>query len=287
VKTVGLVVNYEKKNVWKLTEKLETWFNSKGIKVSRPLYQQVTTDDDFSTRVNSLGTVDLILVLGGDGTLLNTARAVAGQEIPLLGINMGNLGFLTEIELDDVFDSLEQLTTGEYRTEDRMMLKCSMLRKGKIIEEFAALNDIVVTKGAFARMISLVAFIGGHYVDTYSADGLIVSSPTGSTAYSLSAGGPIVSPEMELMLVTPICPHTLYSRPLVVNPEKTVRIILKSRFGEVMLTVDGQYGFKLEQGDEILVNKAPWKTKLIRLKGKTFFHILREKLRESGGNNRI
>jgi NAD+ kinase len=287
MKTVGLIVNLNKKNAKELVGKLETWFQYRGITVKKPCFDPYHNNFSPSRMDSHLEKVDFMLVLGGDGTLLNTARAVAGLEIPLLGINMGHLGFLTEIELADVFKSLEKLISGEFWMEDRMMLKCSVSRNGSITDEFNALNDIVVTKGAFSRMICLEAYVDNHYVDTYYADGLIISSPTGSTAYSLSAGGPIVSPEMELMLVTPICPHTLYSRPLVINPICTVNIMLKSQFEEVMLTVDGQLGFKLIKGDEIIVKRSSWKTKLIRLKGKNFYHILRTKLRESYVRNEV
>lgn len=289
MKDICLVINLKKENAVKVADQLEAWFLKHNIGVIRCEQNPGFESEEFLTLEsgNNLVNVDLILVLGGDGTLLNTARAAAPYQVPLLGINMGHLGFLTEVELDDMFFSLEKLVTGEYRMEERMMLKCLLMRKGITIGEFLALNDIVVTKGAFSRMIFFDIFVNNRYVDTYPADGLIVASPTGSTAYSLSAGGPIVSPDMELMLVTPICPHTLYSRPIVIGANKEVRVILQSELAEAMLTIDGQHGYKLAQGDEIIVRESPLKTHLIRLKSKSFFDILRDKLRESGGPNRI
>lgn len=288
MKKVGLVVNIQKENALEVARGIEIWFQDKGTEViwlEQKSYFQ--GKKDTVPPLNLSSDLDMILVLGGDGTLLNTARAVAKNQIPLLGVNMGHLGFLTEVELSGMFYSFEKILNGEFRTEERMMLACNVVRKGQAIKSFLALNDIVVTKGAFSRMIMLDAFVDGHFVDTYPADGLIISSPTGSTAYSLSAGGPLVSPEMELMLVTPICPHTLYSRPMVVCPQMEVRVILRSEKGEVMLTVDGQYGYKLEHEDEIMIKKSSLKTRLIRLQEKTFYDILREKLRESGGHNRV
>lgn len=284
MKTVGLVLNSKKKNTLEVADKLVKWFKSKGIKIKKPAQiENLKNQEYLTTAYGELAeSVDFIVVLGGDGTLLNTARAVAEYQIPLLGINMGFLGFLAEVELNDLYVSLDRLLLGEYFIEERMMLECSVMRDNVQVGEFVALNDIVVTKGAFSRMISLDAFVDDHYVATYPADGIIIASPTGSTAYSLSAGGPIVSPEMDLMLITPICPHTLYSRPLVICPQQFIKIKLRSAMAEVMLTVDGQNGYKLQQHDEILVKKAMWKTKLIRLKEKTFYDILRQKLRESG-----
>lgn len=287
MKSVGLVINLQKKNVLKVAKEISQWFHQHNIQLYefRNSFCHINSDspDDLAKQ---FGKLDLVLVLGGDGTLLNTARLTAPFQLPILGINMGYLGFLTEVDLENLFFSLERLVTGEYSLEERMMLRCELKREEKIIDEFLALNDIVVAKGPFSRMILFDAYVNDQYIDTYSADGIIVSTPTGSTAYSLSAGGPIVFPEVELMLLTPICPHTLYSRPMVIGPDKNVRVVLKSDIEDVMLTVDGQHGYKLIKGDEIVVKKSPLQTKLVRLNKKSFGDILRNKLRESGGNNR-
>lgn len=285
---VCLVINLNKQNVLAVAQQLENWFTDQQVAVIRCVQEVANSGPAalFSEPKDLWQQADLIIVLGGDGTLLHTARAAAPFQIPVLGINMGHLGFLTEVELVEMFSSLEKLIAGEFRLEERMMLSCQLIRNGLTIGEFLALNDVVVTKGSFGRMISFDLFVGQQYVDTFSADGLIVSSPTGSTAYSLSAGGPIISPDLHLMLVTPICPHTLYSRPLVVGPKNLVRVVLKSELAEVMLTADGQYGYSLEKGDEVIVEEAAVKTRLVRIRGRSFFDILREKMHESGGSHR-
>lgn len=287
MKLVGLVINLNKKNVLKIAEDISKWFYQQNILLYECKNNFCRINSDYpEDMAKDLEKLDLILVLGGDGTLLNTARLAAPFQIPILGINMGYLGFLTEVDLETLFFSLERLVAGEYRLEERMMLRCELKRKGNLIDEFLALNDIVVAKGPFSRMILFDTYVNDQYIDTYSADGIIVSTPTGSTAYSLSAGGPIVFPEMELMLITPICPHTLYSRPMVIGADNNIRIVLKSDSEDVMLTVDGQHGYKLVRWDEIIIKKSSLHTKLVRLNSKTFADILRSKLRESGGNNR-
>lgn len=287
MKSVGLVINLKKKNAGEVAEKIGKWFAQHDIILHEYKNNFCTKSTDLSDHIgNAFAGLDLILVLGGDGTLLNTARMAAPAQVPILGVNMGYLGFLTEVDLDSLIISLERLVSGEYRLEERMMLRCELHRNGSMVEEFLALNDIVVAKGPFSRMILFDAYVNEQYIDTYSADGIILSTPTGSTAYSLSAGGPIVFPEMELMLITPICPHTLYSRPMVIGADKHIRIVLKSDSEEVMLTVDGQHGYKLVRWDEIIIKRSPLHTKLVRLNSKTFADILRNKLRESGGHNR-
>ncbi|MEL7564205.1 MAG: NAD(+)/NADH kinase [Dehalobacterium sp.] len=287
MRSVGMVINLKKKNVLKVAEEITKWFHQRNISLCecQNNFCRIKSNHSDDT-VKEFEKLDLILVLGGDGTLLNTARLAAPYQIPILGINMGYLGFLTEVDLENLFFSLERLVSGEYRLEERMMLRCELKRKGNLIDEFLALNDTVVAKGPFSRMILFDTYVNDQYLDTYSADGIIVSTPTGSTAYSLSAGGPIVFPEMELMLITPICPHTLYSRPMVIGAGNNIRIVLKSDSEDVMLTIDGQHGYKLVQWDEIIVKRSPLHTKLIRLNSKSFADILRNKLRGSGGNNR-
>ena len=254
MKAVGLVINLKKKNVLEVAEKISQWFHQHRIKV----YEY----KDYFSNINCVSSdksiknfenLDLILVLGGDGTLLNTARSAAPHQIPILGVNMGYLGFLTEVDLENLFYSLERLVSGKYSLEERMMLHCELKRERCIIDSFLALNDIVVAKGPFSRMILFDTFVNEQYIDTFSADGIIVSTPTGSTAYSLSAGGPIVFPELELMLITPICPHTLYSRPMVIGPDNNIRIVLKSESEEIMITIDGQHGYKLRKQDEVII----------------------------------
>jgi NAD+ kinase len=287
LKSVGLVLNLKKPHAVSMAEQIVLWFGKKQITVRIPrgeavecgLHDLACSDDWF------LENLDCIIALGGDGTLLSTARAASQTGIPLLGVNLGHLGFLTEIELPDLYPSLEKLVAGEYRVEERMMLEARVNRRGKVAADFLGLNDAVVTKGPLSRIIKLDTFVGDEFIGTYPADGIIVSTPTGSTAYSLSAGGPIVTPELQLIMLTPICPHTLSSRPMVVSSEAVVRIVLKSEQAQGMLTIDGQAGFLLARDDEIVVRKAAHPARLIRLKGRSFFEVLREKLREGAVNN--
>jgi NAD+ kinase len=282
VQNIGLVVNWSKPEAIKVANELVTWFLAKGIQIS---LQQSPTNTIENTQVLSRSTacnVDCILVLGGDGTLLNTAGEYVENSVPLLGINFGQLGFLTSLELSELYVGLNELLSGNFSVEDRMMIEAQVIRKNKVIKSFHALNDIVITKGAFSRIIKLEMYIADQYIDTYPADGLILSTSTGSTAYSLSAGGPIVAPNLEVMLITPICPHTLHSRPMVISPYQEVMISLASTQAEVMLTVDGQQGFKLDENDIIKIKKAPFKSHIIRFPNRSFFDVLREKLREGG-----
>jgi len=228
---------------------------------------------------------EVVIVLGGDGTLLSVARSIAHTGIPILGVNLGQVGFLTEMEVDDLTEYLPKLFKGEFYLEERMMLEAWVWRTEKNRAYFYGLNDIVVTKGAFSRMIKLETFVNDQYIDTFPADGVIISTPTGSTAYSLSAGGPIVYPQAPVLLITPICPHTFFARPMVIDGNDVVKIVVHSQWGEVMLTIDGQHGFKLEQNDCIIVKRANAQTKLVKLKKKSFFEVLREKLHE-GKNER-
>ncbi|MGD0152145.1 MAG: NAD(+)/NADH kinase [Thermacetogeniaceae bacterium] len=277
MKHVGLVVHSAKVRDQQYLDDLAAWFAGKKIQVT--LYH-CATEGDQCRFPDTIGTVDLIIVLGGDGTLLSTARRTAGLGIPILGVNMGHLGFITDMEMQDLFPSLDQLVRGDYLVEPRMMLDAEVRRDGRSVARFLALNDAVVTKGPLSRMITLEAYVGGEYLAAYRADGIIISTATGSTAYSLSAGGPIVSPELDLMIVTPICPHTLYARPFITADRHTIRIVLKSDPQDVMLTIDGQTGFSLCKDDQVLVGKAAAAANLVRLRGRPFFEIVRLKLRE-------
>lgn len=284
---IGLVVNLGKNQVISLVSEIITWLENKGKKVI--LHQDCAGElgrpDLTCDGRDWAGSIDCAIVLGGDGTLLNTARSIAEAKVPLFGINLGQLGFLTEVEVKDTIPALEKLISGEYLLEERMMLQASVRREGKVSQKFICLNDAVITKGAFARIIRLKTFVNDEYVETYPADGLIVATPTGSTAYSLSAGGPLVAPELEMMIVTPICPHTLYARPLVIDGANTVKVEIHSDQGEIMLTLDGQYGYSLQPGDEVIIEKAPYKTKLLKLNRRSFYEILREKLKEGINND--
>lgn len=286
--SVGLVINYEKEKAQEITNWIVDWLSFKKIKV----YVEGDKDKgirrkDFScTNEKFFNSVDLIISLGGDGTLLRAAKIAATDGIPIFGVNLGGLGFLTQIGIDNLEIFLEKIDQGKCFLDERMMLDGIVKRKEKEIKKFTALNDIVIGKGAFARLISLATYINDDYVITYSADGLVISTSTGSTAYSLSAGGPIVNPNINSMILTPICPHTLSARPLIIGENDQVRITLELSEEEVMVTIDGQEGFTLEPKDEVIVKKSIYKTRLIAFKEKSFYAILREKLRWSGQVNK-
>ncbi|MHB9095302.1 MAG: NAD(+)/NADH kinase [Eubacteriales bacterium] len=281
---IGIIVNLEKQKVLKITNQIVNWLAEHGKKVlvteagSESVKHGITTCSEKDLAKEA----QCIIVLGGDGTLLNSARTIGVQGIPLFGVNLGQLGFLTEIELPDLIPALEKLISGQYEIEERMMIKACIRREGHEVGEFYGLNDAVITKGAFARLIRLKTFVNDEYVEIYPADGLIISTPTGSTAYSLSAGGPLVAPTLELMIVTPICPHTLYSRPMVIDQGSVVRVELQATQAEVMLTIDGQTGFLLKPFDEVIIEKAPFSAKLMKLNQRGFYEILRKKLKEGG-----
>lgn len=221
---------------------------------------------------------DFILVLGGDGTLLSAARYVREKEIPILGVNLGGLGFLTEISLDELTEMLSLCLNGDYVTSKRMMLDVIVKREGDEIFNLTVLNDAVIAKDALARIIDIETYVDEQYLTTFKADGLILSTPTGSTGYSLAAGGPILYPSLTHIVLTPICPHMLTNRPIILPQEVAVRVRLRSPEERVILTLDGQVGFPLEYGDEVVVRTSPFKVNLIRSASKGYFEILRTKL---------
>lgn len=221
----------------------------------------------------------LVIVLGGDGTLLSAARAIAGRDIPLFAVNLGGLGFLTAITIDELFPELERALRGEHRIGRRRMLLCELIRKGKKVCDYEALNDAVITKAALARMANLDTFVDGHLVSTFKADGLIVSTPTGSTAYSLSAGGPIIYPSVAAFTITPICPHMLTNRPVIVPDTSVIQIISRDLDNTTYLTIDGQVGEPLQQDDTIICKRSDHSISLVRPPTQLFFDVLRAKLK--------
>lgn len=224
----------------------------------------------------------LVIVLGGDGTLLSAARAVGGRDIPLFAVNLGGLGFLTAITVDQIFQQLELALAGDFTVSHHRMLHCGLWRGDKQLIAYDALNDMVLTKAEIARMIELEVQIDGRFVTIYKADGLIVATPTGSTAYSLSAGGPIVMPDVAALAITPICPHTLTNRPLLVPDTSVIQVINRSDDGVTYLTIDGQVGEVVSQGDYVVCERSSYTSSLIRVPGKMFFDVLREKLKWGG-----
>jgi len=221
---------------------------------------------------------DMVIVLGGDGTLLMAAKAIGEREIPLLAVNLGSLGFLTALTVKELFPELERALKGHHRIGHRRMIKCSLEREGSPVAEYLALNDVVLSKSADARMVEIDAWVGHHYVCSYRGDGLILATPTGSTAYSLSAGGPIVFPTVAAFSLTPICPHTLTNRPVIVPDSELVSFAIRAPDGDVFLNVDGQQGMLLRTGDQVLCRAAKHALRLIRPPRLLYFDVLREKL---------
>jgi NAD+ kinase len=224
--------------------------------------------------------VDLIIVFGGDGTLLSVARLKQIEKIPVLAVNLGGLGFLAEISADEITVVLEKVLAGDYDIDRRMMLEVTHIKKGDDNGvTFQALNDVVVNKGALARMMDLDTYVNDHYLNRFKADGLIICTPTGSTGYSLSAGGPIVYPSLNLFSITPICPHTLTNRPLIISDDSIIRIELMSESEDVFITVDGQVGVRMERQDGVIVRKSEKTLSLVKNPFCSYFEILKQKLK--------
>jgi NAD+ kinase len=225
--------------------------------------------------------IALLIVLGGDGTLLSAARALGSQRIPILAVNLGGLGFLTSVTLDEMYPVLEQVIAGKHATSERMMLDAEIICRGHVSERQRALNDAVATKAALARMLEFDVYVDRSHVGRYRADGIIVATPTGSTAYSLAAGGPIVDPQLDAFVITPICPHMLTNRPLVIPHSATIELDFGPADEPVYITLDGQIGFQLEPKDRVIVTKSASRVTLVRPPQKTYFEVLRSKLRWS------
>jgi NAD+ kinase len=280
-RTVGIVSRPRQEDVAAVAPKLIEWLESRGLSV---LYDKETAaclvgSGRACTREDLAARVDLVIVLGGDGTLLATARAFRDSTVPVLPVNLGSLGFLTSVTLDEMYVILEEVLQGRNRVSERSMLEAQITRAGKEIARHRALNDAVLNKGALARIIDLDLQVNGEFVCSYKADGLIISTPTGSTAYSLAAGGPIVYPQVPAFVVTPICPHTLTNRPLVIPESSKIEITFRSNDNQVYLTLDGQVGVELEPADRIAISKSANPLRLVRPARKTYFEILRNKLK--------
>ncbi len=280
-KRIGIVAKPHRPEAREVVNDLISWLRAED--------REVVLDADTAALVGAEATVvpksdvprmaDLVVVLGGDGTLLSVARLVESEEVPILGVNLGGLGFLTAVTLDELYPVLGAVLAGKYRGSRRMLLQVTVERQGEPVAEYVVLNDAVITKGAFSRIVELEIYIEQEYVTAYRADGLIVCTPTGSTAYGLSAGGPIVFPTMRALILVPICPHGLTNRPLVVPEEVRVRVALESQGEDVYLTLDGQVGFPLRYRDLIEIRRADREITLIVSPKKSYYEILRSKLK--------
>jgi NAD+ kinase len=278
---IGIISRPRRSNLSEVVPPLLCWLEERGVHVTydHETAGSVTGPSKGHSREQVASTSELLLVLGGDGTLLAAARVAAAKGIPILPINMGSLGFLTSFMLEELYPALEDILAGRLTISERVMLQVELHRAGKIIDKQSVLNDVVVNKGALARMIELELSIDNTFVCRYRADGLIVASPTGSTAYSLSAGGPIVHPAVESFIITPICPHTLSDRPVVVRDTSIIDVKLSAGTESVFLTLDGQKGIPLQATDRIGISRAAQLLKLIQTPKKSYFDILRNKLK--------
>jgi NAD+ kinase len=280
IKTVGIISKPGVPAAAELVPKLLAWLAERGIAFR---YDDQTATyagtRDGMPRDEVPEGADLIIVLGGDGTLLSAARVIGAREVPLFPVNLGGLGFLTAIAMDEIYPNLERAFRGEHRIGKRKLLHAELLRAGKPVASWEALNDVVITKTAIARMIDLDTHVDQMFVCRYKADGLIVATPTGSTAYSLSAGGPIIFPSVGAICLTPICPHMLTNRPVIVPDTSTIRITCQAEDDSAFLTIDGQIGEPLQKGDQIVCRSSTHTIMLIRPPRMLFFDVLREKLK--------
>jgi NAD+ kinase len=265
ISRIVVVTKPKQPEVASVAAELIRWFAARGM--------------EASVDPASAASADLCVVLGGDGTLLAAARLMAERQLPIFAINHGALGFLTEVTLKEMYSALERVIGGDFIADRRMMMQISIERGSTVVASYQALNDAVINKGTLSRIIELEARVNGQYVSRFRSDGLILSTPTGSTAYNLSAGGPIIYPSMMAIVMTPICSHTLTNRPIVLPPDVRIELALHSTQDEVHVTVDGQVGLKLESEDRVIVEKSSRVVELIVPPGKAYFDVLRGKLK--------
>ncbi|MDH4232296.1 MAG: NAD(+)/NADH kinase [Nitrospirota bacterium] len=279
MKKIGIICKTGRKEPREILQELLPLLRQKGCEAFVDAETAAALNIRGFSRSEIASLVDIVFVLGGDGTMLSVSRLVAPKGIPILGINLGSLGFITEVNRDEIFSAVDKMLNDGCAIEERLMLTAAIYRNGNRITEYTVLNDIVINKGALARIIDLETNINNKYVTTYKADGLIISTPTGSTAYSLSAGGPILYPTLDSIVLTPICSHTLTNRPIVLPETSKIEIIIKSLSEDVFLTLDGQVGFSLRMDDVVEISKSPFKTKLMVPIERDYFQVLRTKLK--------
>ncbi len=283
---VGIVPNIDKDREFSLTREIVSFLEEKRLSPALP--EQVAIDmsiSEYGVPYEELyEKSDFLVVLGGDGTLLSVGRKACIHNTPLLGINLGTLGFLTDVEKTDYKASIEKVLRKEYKTEKRLMLEASVLDTRTVPENMLALNDVCVTRGVFSKIVNVKVYVNGEYLNTFRSDGVIISTPTGSTAYNLSAGGPILKPDTKMIAITPICPHALYARSIVTSAEDIITIEADSTSrGDLIMSVDGQNGGYIRPGDKIQVKKSSYYTTIIKTNTYGFYDILRKKLVRNEG----
>ena len=283
---IGIVLKPHQPEALKTICELVVWLAERGIQLAGgPEVERARIQTQTGCSVQELpveklaGAVDLMLVLGGDGTMIATARLIGDQEVPVLGVNYGGLGYLAEFRIEELYTALESILAANYRLDKRVMLDVELIRNGVALTTNRVLNDVVINKSALARIIEIEAFFNRQFVNSFRADGLRVSTPTGSTAYNLSAGGPVIFPSMNAMVVTPICPFTLSNRPIVVPDNAEIELTLKTDKEDVALTLDGQVGFPLQVEDRVVIRKSRTTFNLIQPSNRNYFDVLRDKLR--------
>lgn len=281
MKVAGICCKPHKEEICAVVPRITQWLREGGIEVLLDATgascfgppEKETSPQEMAAKM------DMLVVLGGDGTLLAAARQFIECEVPILAVNLGGMGFMTSVTLDQAIPLLEQVVSGNHRISPRMMLKAELIRNGQIIQRQQALNDAVVAKGTLSRMLDFDLSVNSHFLGRYRADGLIVSTPTGSTAYSLAAGGPILYPVLQAFVLTPICPHMLTNRPLVLPDSVQLELDLSALEEQAYLTLDGQIGHELQRGDHISISKSPFRVNLVRPQEQTYYKVLRNKLR--------
>lgn len=280
IKCVGVVVKPNHAQAWQTARELSDWLKGRAISTV-----SLACDESKNVAIECVGVeefkraVDLIVVLGGDGTMISTAPLIDNRAVPVLGINYGYLGYLTEFRMEEMFPALEAILAGEYEIDSRVMLEVEHFRRGKPIESGRVLNDVVVNKAVLARMIDIEIRLNDLFVNSFRADGLIVSTPTGSTAYNLSAGGPIVYPSMNAVVLTPICPFTLTNRPIVVPDTDEINLRLTQKSEGVVITLDGHIGYSMTAGDTVSIRKSATNFNLVQPPNRNYFDVLRDKLK--------
>lgn len=284
IRTIGIISKPKKEEIRQVVPPLIRWLEERKVKalIDQETGSMLDRANQGIGRNELSSQVDMILVLGGDGTLLAAARVIDKKKIPILAINLGALGFLTGTALEEMYTSLEDVLAGKAKRQRRAQMQADVIRAGETISHFRALNDVVLNKAAIARILDFDVLIDGGYAASYRADGLIFSTPTGSTAYSLAAGGPVVEPSVDALLITPICAHTLSNRPLVVPDSVTIEATIKTPHESVFLTVDGQVGVALRTDDTVRVSKSEYSVELIVPPRQTYFDVLRQKLKWGG-----
>ena len=279
IPNIGLVLNHQKKGVFTVISRVIKWLEGEGISyLVEKEAAALINNDQLASYAELRERADLVIVFGGDGTFLQAAHHFFTTDIPLLGVNIGRLGFLTEIETNELETALIQLLNGNFKIEKRMILVAKVISNGVKVYQSQALNDIVLHRGSSSNMLGIELFINDQIVNSYRADGLIIATPTGSTAYSLSAGGPIINPNIREIILTPICPHTLYVRPMVIADYEKLRIIVTGNTS-MKLNADGRYDFNLSSKDEIYLSAAKEELSIVKLPERTFYTILHKKMR--------